>query len=113
MNSDWNPDIGGGRGYSISFTDQDSYASVQNYFTPSNHWAVNDMTWSVWLRWVGVSPNGIASYPLTVIAANDPNHILLSLNIGQLENNWVPNLELFTTGVPLFVKLLDACYNDI
>ena len=44
MNSNYIPDVGGGRGYSLSFSDQDAYASVQNHFTPSNQWAVNSQT---------------------------------------------------------------------
>ena len=61
MNSNFDPDIGGGRGYSLSFTDKDSYASIQNYFTASNQWPVNGMTFSVWMRWVGVSVGGTRS----------------------------------------------------
>ena len=106
MNSNFNPDIGGGRGYSISFADQDSYASVQNYFTPSNQWAVEAMTVSVWLRWIGLSSGGTASYPFNVIAANDPNHFQLGFHVVLNENNWVPNVQLFIAESISFTPLL-------
>ena len=33
---------------------------------------------------------------MTLLANNDPNHLQLGLNVIQNENNWIPNLELFT-----------------
>ena len=93
--SNFEPDVGGGRGYSIAFTDKDAYASVQNYFTASASWPVKSMSISMWIRWTGV--NGIRSWPFTVMAANDPNHIQIGLNTVQNVNNWTPNLQLFIT----------------
>ena len=107
MNSNFNPDIGGGRGYSISFADQDSYASVQNYFTPSSQWAVKAMTVSVWLRWVGIPSGGTRSWPFTLLAANDPNHFQLGLNVGQKENNWCPNVQLWISELVSFAPVVD------
>ena len=75
------------------------------------------MTLSVWLRWVGVSPGGIRSWPFTVLAANDPNHIQIGLNIEQAVNNFVPNLELFiaqlTSFAPVNVNSFSNCWTHV
>ena len=74
MNNNFDPDLGGGKGYSIAFTEDDAYASISTYFTASNQWPVNQQTFSVWMRWIGVSPNGFFSSPFSVITANDNSH---------------------------------------
>ena len=107
MNANFDPDVGGGRGYCIAFTDQDSYASVQNYFTASNQWPVKEMTLSLWMRWVAVSPGGFRSWAFTVLAANDPNQVQLNLNVVQKENNWIPNLELYIANLVSFAPVKD------
>ena len=107
MNSNFDPDIGGGTGYSLAFTDKDSYASTQNYFTPSTQWPVTAMTLSVWLRWVGVSPGGIRTWAFTALAANDPNHVQVGLNVVQREKNWLPNVEIFSAEVSSFTPVIN------
>ena len=87
MNISYNPDIGGSRGYSLAFTNNDMYASTQQYFTVSNHWPVTAMTVSVWMRWLAISPTGIRSWAFSVIAANDPNHVQFGLNVVQPNPN--------------------------
>ena len=101
MNDNYDADIGGGRGYSLSFADKDSYATVQHSFTPSTQWAVNEMTMSVWIRFVGM-PLGTLSSPFILLAANDPQHFGLFLNTIRIENNWIPNVELYLTGYSFF-----------
>ena len=108
MNSNFDGDVGGGgRGYSISFTDQDSYASVQKYFTPSDQWPQTAMTLKVWLRFVAISPGGFRSFAFTVLAANDPNHVQVGLNVIQNENNWIPNLQVFNAELVSFIPVVD------
>ena len=112
------PDVGGGKGYSISFTDKDSYASIQNYFTPSNQWPEKAMTFSVWIRWVAVSPGGTGSFAFTVLAANDPNHVQIGLKVAEKENNWVPNVELLLSNLVGFTPVrnlnsLSSCWTHI
>ena len=107
MNSNFDPDVGGGRGYSIAFTNEDSYASIQNYFTPSTQWPVTAMTFSLWMRWLAVSPGGIRSFAFTVLAKDDPNHVQMLLNVVQRQKNWLPNLEIYATQVTSFSKLVD------
>ena len=111
-------DGGGGRGYSLSFTDQDSYASVRNYFTANDAWPVTSMSLTVWLRWVAVSPGGFRSWAFTVLAANDPNHVQLNLNVVQKENNWIPNLELYIANLVSFAPVsnlnsLSNCWTHV
>jgi len=112
MNSNFNPDVGGGRGYSLAFTDKDMYASSQHYFTASNQWPIAAMTVSVWMRWVAISPTGIRSWAFSVIAANDPNHIQFGLNVVQPNPNpkgkgWLTNVETFTAQVTTFSPVID------
>ena len=129
MNANYDPDIGGkcssspftfhhfhccetdtfnssigSRGYALGFTDHNSYASVANYFTPSNHWAVNEQTFSLWLRWVGMPNNG-ESWVIDVIAANDPTFIELGFNVGQIQNNCLGNLELYIAQSTMFTPV--------
>ena len=102
MINNYDPDIGGGRGYSLSFADQNSYASICKYFSPSNQWPVNAVTLSMWIRWIGMTPGGIFSSPLTLLAKGDTNHFQLAFDVGQLENDWISNIFLVITSVPFF-----------
>ena len=44
------PDCGGNRGYSLSFSDYDQYAGTAGYFSPSTLWPTNEITVSAWVR---------------------------------------------------------------
>ena len=111
----YDPDKGGSHGYSLAFTDSDSYASVQNSFTSSNQWPINGMTTSLWVRWVGM--RGTRSWCMTVMTANDPNHVQLGLNDVQKENNGIPNLEAFvvqtTTFAPANLKSFTSSWTHV
>lgn len=37
-------DFGGNRGWAVSLTDADQYASIGDYFQPSAHWPKNEIT---------------------------------------------------------------------
>ena len=118
MNTNFDPDIGGGRGYSIAFTDKDAYASVPGYFEPSSKWPVTFMTLSLWMRWVAISPGGIRSWAFSTIAANDTNHVQIALNVVQKQKNWLPNVEVFAAEVSSFTPVtnlnsLSGCWTHI
>ena len=50
---------------------------------------------------------------MTLIAANDPNHIQLGLNVAQKENNFTPNLEIWLNGLVGFTPFnVNSFSND-
>ena len=117
MNANFDADIGGGRGYSLSFADMDSYASIQKYFTPSDQWPVTAMSFSLWMRWVALSPAAIRTFAFTMLAKNDPNHFQMILNVVQRQKNWLPNLEVYaaqvTSFTPANINLFSSCWTHV
>ena len=108
---------GGGRGYSLSFSHQDSYASVQNYFTPSPLWPITAMTVSAWIRFTAVGPGSIRAFACTLLAKNDPNHFQMILNVVQRQKGWLPNLEAYvaevTSFTPMDINLFSSTWTHV
>ena len=68
-------DFGGNRGYSLSFSNQDSYATTSSYIAPSDKWPVAAITITACVRYTGFSKGGMRGSVVSVIANGDTNHI--------------------------------------
>ena len=117
MDDNYNPDIGGGRGYSLAFTDKDSYATIQSYFSTSKEWPLTAMSLSLWMRFVGLAPGGNRVFVFSLLAKNDPNHLQMLLNLVQRLNNWLPNLEVYAAQVtsiaPANINKFSSCWTHV